>query len=59
MAGLNAFDSREFVKKCFIMVQRGSSAVFIGVYARLIRLFHNLFNKTVENLARANCQWLL
>jgi hypothetical protein len=33
--------------------------MFIGVYAILPRLFHNLFNKTVENFSAAKSLALL
>lgn len=48
------FFNADLWKKCFIFVQSASSTVFVAVYAFLIPLFHILFNKTVENLARGN-----
>jgi hypothetical protein len=48
-----------FWKKCFIFVQTAPSAVFLAGYEQRIRLFHTLFNKTVENFRRANRAALL
>lgn len=48
-ASFNIFVSHEFVKMCFILVQSGPSSVFVMAYEFLIRLFHKLFNKAVEN----------
>jgi hypothetical protein len=56
---LKFYFARMREKKCFIFVQTVSSAMIIAVRARLIRLFHKLFNKTVENFSRANRTRLL
>jgi uncharacterized membrane protein YvlD (DUF360 family) len=55
----NIFVLSKIFENCFIFVQTASSAVFIVRYAHRIRLFHTLFNKTVENFPHADRAALL
>jgi hypothetical protein len=49
----NIFVLSKILKICFILVQTVTSSVFLVSYAHKVRLFHTLFNKTVENFQRA------